>query len=100
MDSRHPSSRTSIPEETSDDRQEAREAIETTAHQHSRQRGRTRCWCDVPRRCRPTRSRGGAVRTFRSFTGDLHRLADWLKEVGITTIAMESTGVYWIPVFE
>ena len=40
------------------------------------------------------------VRTFRSFTGDLYRLADWLSEVGITTIAMESTGVYWIPVFE
>jgi transposase len=40
------------------------------------------------------------VRTFRSFTGDLHRLADWLTDVGITTIAMESTGVYWIPVFE
>jgi transposase len=41
-----------------------------------------------------------SVRTFRSFTGDLHLLADWLKELGITTIAMESTGVYWIPVFE
>ena len=41
-----------------------------------------------------------SVRTFRSFTADLHRLADWLKEVGVTTIAMESTGVYWIPVFE
>lgn len=41
-----------------------------------------------------------SVRTFRSFTGDLHHLADWLGEVGITTIAMESTGVYWIPVFE
>ena len=41
-----------------------------------------------------------SVRTFRSFTGDLHRLADWLKETGVTTIAMESTGVYWIPVFE
>lgn len=41
-----------------------------------------------------------SVRTFRSFTSDLHGLADWLKEVGITTIAMESTGVYWIPVFE
>jgi transposase len=41
-----------------------------------------------------------SVRTFRSFTGDLHRLAAWLKEVGIATIAMESTGVYWIPVFE
>ncbi|MDQ3701525.1 MAG: IS110 family transposase [Chloroflexota bacterium] len=40
------------------------------------------------------------VRTFQSFTGDLHRLADWLTEVGVTTVAMESTGVYWIPVFE
>lgn len=40
------------------------------------------------------------VRTFRTFSGDLHRLADWLTEVGITTVAMESTGVYWIPVFE
>lgn len=40
------------------------------------------------------------VRKFNSFTTDLHRLADWLKAVGITTIAMESTGVYWIPVFE
>src|SRR5687767_7729336 len=43
---------------------------------------------------------GEPVRTFQSFTGDLHRLADWLTEVGVTTIAMESTGVYWIPVFE
>jgi transposase len=40
------------------------------------------------------------VRSFRSFTGDLERLADWLEEVGITTVAMESTGVYWIPAFE
>jgi transposase len=40
------------------------------------------------------------VRTFRTFSGDLHRLARWLKEMGITTIAMESTGVYWVPVFE
>lgn len=40
------------------------------------------------------------VRTFRSFTGDLHRLAEWLASVGITTIAMESTSVYWIPVYE
>ncbi len=40
------------------------------------------------------------VRTFRTFSGDLHRLADWLRAVGITTVAMESTGVYWIPVFE
>jgi len=40
------------------------------------------------------------VRSFKSFTGDLHALADWLKSVGITTVAMESTGVYWVPVFE
>jgi transposase len=40
------------------------------------------------------------VRTFGTFSGDLHRLAEWLSEVGVTTIAMESTGVYWIPVFE
>ena len=40
------------------------------------------------------------VRTFRTFSGDLHQLADWLAQVGIKTVAMESTGVYWIPVFE
>jgi transposase len=40
------------------------------------------------------------VRSFGTFTGQLHQLADWLTQVGITTIAMESTGVYWIPVFE
>ena len=40
------------------------------------------------------------VRTFRSFSGDLHAMAAWLKTVGIKTVAMESTGVYWIPVFE
>jgi transposase len=40
------------------------------------------------------------VRSFRSFTQDLHELARWLKQVGITTVAMESTGVYWIPAYE
>jgi transposase len=40
------------------------------------------------------------VRTFRTFSADLHQLAEWLTAVGITTVAMESTGVYWIPVFE
>lgn len=41
-----------------------------------------------------------AVRKFRSFTADLHRLADWLEKCGIDTVAMESTGVYWIPLYE
>src|SRR5829696_1527897 len=40
------------------------------------------------------------VRSFGTFTGDLHRLADWLERCGVRTVAMESTGVYWIPVFE
>lgn len=40
------------------------------------------------------------VRTFQSFTGDLQRMADWLKSCGVTNIAMESTGVYWLPAFE
>jgi transposase len=40
------------------------------------------------------------VRSFKSFTDDLHRLADWLQSVGITTVAMESTSVYWVPVYE
>jgi len=40
------------------------------------------------------------VRSFQSFTGDLNRLADWLVGLGITTVAMESTGIYWVPAFE
>lgn len=40
------------------------------------------------------------VREFAAFTGDLYRMADWLQACGIETVAMESTGVYWIPVFQ
>lgn len=40
------------------------------------------------------------VRTFQAFTSDLNRLADWLVQIGVTTVAMESTGVYWVPLFE
>ena len=40
------------------------------------------------------------VRAFATFTADLHRLADWLTACGVTTVAMESTGVYWIPLYE
>jgi hypothetical protein len=40
------------------------------------------------------------VRCFGACTADLQRLADWLIACGVTTIAMESTGVYWIPLFE
>src|SRR5664279_3161874 len=40
------------------------------------------------------------VQSFGTFTGDLHRLADWFAECGVTTVVMESTSVYWIPIFE
>lgn len=40
------------------------------------------------------------VRAFGTFTQDLHDLADWFKACGVTSIAMEATGVYWIPAFE
>jgi transposase len=40
------------------------------------------------------------VRRFDCFTADLHRLADWLKGYGVKTVAMQSTGVYWIPLYE
>lgn len=40
------------------------------------------------------------VRKFETFTEDLHAAAKWLKICGITSVAMESTGVYWIPVFQ
>ena len=41
-----------------------------------------------------------SVREFKSFTKDLEHLADWLNACGVDTVAMESTGVYWIPLFE
>ncbi len=40
------------------------------------------------------------VRRFSAFTSDLIRLADWLGQCGVETVVMESTGVYWIPLFE
>ena len=40
------------------------------------------------------------VRKFSSFTGDLIALAEWLLVVGVNTVAMESTGIYWVPLYE
>ena len=47
-----------------------------------------------PGRCSET------VQTFKAFTGDIHNMARWLAECGIKTVAMESTGVYWVPVYQ
>src|SRR4026209_288594 len=40
------------------------------------------------------------VRCFGTFTSDLEALPDWLKACGVTSVAMEATGVYWIPLFQ
>ena len=57
--------------------------------------GAAEIWACVP----PNRDEQ-PVRCFDTFTVDLHALADWLEECGIETVAMESTGVYWIPIYE
>src|SRR3954447_7038586 len=48
----------------------------------------------------PGDGEAAVVRRFGACTADLEALADWLAERGVTTVAMESTGVYWIPLFE
>ena len=48
----------------------------------------------------PGRLPDGPIRAFGANTEDLRAIADWLKLAGVTTVAMESTGVYWIPLFE
>ena len=50
-------------------------------------------------RCPPDRDTQ-PVRSFGTQTGDLHALADWLIACKIKTVAMEATGVYWIPLFQ
>jgi len=43
---------------------------------------------------------GQPVQRFATFTGELCRLSAWLKQCRIDTVAMEATGVYWIPVYQ
>ena len=57
--------------------------------------GEAEHWVAVPPGCAPQ-----PVRRFGTFTADLDALADWLIDCGVTTVAMASTGVSWIPWFE
>lgn len=50
--------------------------------------------------CVPADRDEQSVRVFATFTAELHTLADWLTKCGVDTVAMESTGVYWIPIYE
>src|SRR5262249_3415367 len=60
--------------------------------------------CGPPDRVSPAAAAAAAdpanVRRFGANSCDLVAIADWLAECGVTTVAMESTGVYWIPLFE
>jgi transposase len=57
--------------------------------------GASEIWACVPAGCDEE-----TVRCFKTFTPDLHALADWLVDCGISTVAMESTGIYWIAIYE
>ena len=57
--------------------------------------GEAEHWVAVPPGCAPQ-----PVRRFGTFTVDLAPVADWLIDCGVTTVAMASTGVSWIPLFE
>jgi len=57
--------------------------------------GSSEIWVAVPADSEPQ-----AVRPFPTFTPELYALADWLRACGVTSVAMESTGVYWIPIYE
>lgn len=50
--------------------------------------------------CVPSNRDKNNVRRFRAFTCDLYEIANWLLKCGVDTVAMESTGVYWIPLFQ
>jgi transposase len=76
--------------------QPAREPLTVTnPHAAGLDIGSAEIWAAVP----PDRD-AEAMRPFATFTPDLIALADWLTACGIETVAMESTGVYWIPVYE
>ena len=65
------------------------------------ERGRDRLWIRRALRGRaPSIGTPTPVQSFTTFTGDLQRLAEWLTTCRVTHVAMEATGVYWIPVFE
>ena len=75
----------------------ATEALLQTLHPHAAgiDIGEAEHWVAVPPGCDPQ-----PVRRFGTCTADLDVLADWLLDWGVTTVAMASTGVSWMPLFE
>jgi transposase len=79
-------------------RKKAVSAAIPTVHSHAAgiDLGSTQHWVAAP----PLSDGAANVRTFATTTKELHALADWLVEQDVRTVAMESTGIYWIPLFE
>lgn len=87
----------------------AAEALLATLHPHAAgiDLGADEHWVCVPEGSVPDRPHGprreqlpGHVRRFGTCTADLHNIADWLHKAKVDTVAMEATGVYWIPVYD
>ncbi len=68
---------------------------EVFAHAAGIDVGASSHWVAVPRHATQE-----PIREFGAMTDDLNAMADWLLACGVDTVALESTGVYWIPVFE
>jgi len=64
------------------------------------ERGCHRCWCDYAHGCVGADHALEPVRSFGTFTADLDQLVNWFVECRVETVVMESTSVYWIPIFE
>lgn len=82
-------------------------ALLQTLHPHAAGSdiGATELWVCVPPSAvlflpTPTTPLPAHVRCFGVFTADVHTIAAWLRQCGVTTVAMESTGVYWIPLYD
>ena len=82
-------------------------ALLQTRHPHAAgiDIGATELWVCVPPSAvlflpTPTTPLPAHVRGFGVFTADLHTITAWLRQCGVTTVAMESTGVYWIPLYD
>ena len=73
--------------------------LDSSVHFRPSQEIQSRNLANLLRRAPDGREEIDEVRTFGTMTGDLLELAEWLKEAGCTHVAMESTGVYWKPVF-
>src|SRR4051812_48399523 len=64
----------------------------------SPERGCHRCWAPMHMAAVRADRAPEPVRSFGTFTADLHRLVDWFAECGVETVVMDSTSVYWIPI--